>query len=69
MPSGNTVYSTSYAIVGVQKPDGGCRKGLMRKAGRGKGLATPIQKPVSKEIAGSSSQPLRFKRNNKPTLK
>jgi hypothetical protein len=41
----------------------------MRKPGRGKGLATPVQKSVSKETAGSSSQPLRFKRNNKPTLK
>lgn len=30
-PSGNTVYSCSYTIVGVQIPDGGCEKGLMRK--------------------------------------
>jgi hypothetical protein len=41
----------------------------MCKPGRGKGPATPVQKSISKETAGSSSQPLRFKRNNKPTLK
>jgi hypothetical protein len=41
-PLGNTVYSCSYTIVGVQKPNGGCGKGLMRKPGRGKGPATPV---------------------------
>jgi len=69
-PSGNTVYSCSYTLVGVQKPNGGCGKGLMRKLGKGKGLTTPVQKSISKETAGSSSKPLRFKRTNKPpTLK
>jgi ribosomal protein L29 len=55
--------------MGIQKPNGGCGKGLLCKPGRGKGLAIPIQKAISKETAGSSSQPLRFKRKNKPTLK
>ena len=42
----------------------------MCKPGRGKGPTTPVQKSVSKETAGSSSKPLRFKRTNKPpTLK
>ena len=67
-PLGNTIYSHSYTIVGVQKPDGGCGKGLMRKPGRGKGLATPVQKSISKETTGSSSQPLRFKRTTKPPI-
>ena len=70
VPSDNTIYSYHYTIVGVQKPDGMCGKGLIRKARRGKGQATPIQKSVSKETIGSSSKPLRFKRTNKPpTLK
>jgi len=67
-PSGNTVYSYSNIVVGVQKPNGGCGKGLMRKPGRGKGPTTPIQKSISKEIASSSSQPLRFKRTTKPPI-
>ena len=54
--------------MGVQKPNGGCGKGLMRKPGRGKGPATPVQKSVLKETAGSSSQPLRFKRTTKPPI-
>jgi hypothetical protein len=41
----------------------------MHKQGRGKGSATPVQKTASKVTASSSSQPLRFKRKNKPTLK
>jgi hypothetical protein len=41
----------------------------MHKVGRGKGPAILVQKAVSNEIAGSSSQPIRFKRTNKPTLK
>jgi hypothetical protein len=40
----------------------------MRKPGRGKGPATPVQKLVSKETAGSSSKPLRFKRTNKSPI-
>jgi len=40
----------------------------MRKPGRGKGPATPVQKSVSKETAGSSSQSLRFKRSTKPPI-
>ena len=67
---GNTVYSYSYTLVGVQKPNGGCGKGLIRKLGKGKGPAIPVQKSISKETDGSSSKPLRFKRTNKlPTLK
>ena len=65
---GNTFYSYSYTIVGVQKPDGKCGKGLMCKPGRGKGPATPIQKSVLKETTSSSSKPLRFKRTNKPPI-
>ena len=64
----NAVYSCSYTIVGVQKPDGKCGKGLMCKPGRGKGPATPIQKSVLKETTSSSSKPLRFKRTNKPLI-
>ena len=30
-PLGNTIYSYSYTIVGVQKSDGRCGKGLMHK--------------------------------------
>ena len=40
----------------------------MRKPGRGKVLATPIQKSISKETVGSSYKPLRFKRTNKPPI-
>jgi len=40
----------------------------MRKPGRGKGPATPVQESISKEIVGSSSKPLRFKRTNKPPI-
>jgi hypothetical protein len=68
-PSSNTVYSTSYTVVGIQKPDGGCGKGLMRKLSRGKGSAIPVQKAISKGTTDSFSQPLRFMRKNKPTLK
>ena len=67
-PTGNTIYSCSYTIVGVQKPDDGCGKGLMHKPGRGKGPAAPVQKSISKETTGSSSQPLRFKRTTKPPI-
>ena len=69
MPSGNTIFSHSYTIVGIQKPDGGCRKGLMRKPGKGKGPAINLaQKSVSKGTAGLSSKPLRIKRVNKPPV-
>ena len=69
MLSGNTIYSCSYTIVGIQKPDGGCRKGLMRKPGKGKGPAINLaQKSVSKVTARSSSKPLRIKRANKPLV-
>ena len=54
--------------MGVQKPNGGCGKGLMHKPGRRKGLATPVQKSISKETVGSSSQPLWFKRTTKPPI-
>ena len=40
----------------------------MRKLGKGKGPAIPVQKSVSKETAGSSSKPLRIKRANKPPI-
>ena len=52
-PSGNTIFSPSYTVVGIQKPDGGCGKGLMRKPGKGKGPTIPVEKCVSKETAGS----------------
>ena len=56
--------------MGVQKPDGGCGKGLMHKPGRDKGPATRIQKSVLKLIDDSSSQPLMFKITTKlPILK
>ena len=69
MPLGNTIFSRSYTIVGIQKPDGGCGKGLMRKPGKGKGpIENPAQKSVSKETPGSSSKPLRIKWVNKPPV-
>jgi len=67
-PLGNTIYSCSYTIMGVQKPDGKCGKGLLHKLGRGKGPTTPVQKSISKETAGSSSHPLRFKRTTKLSM-
>ena len=69
-PSGNTIFSPSYTVVGIQKPDGGCGKGLTRKLEKGKGPTIPVQKSMSKETSGSSSKPLRIKRANKaPILK
>ena len=65
---GNTIYSHSYTIVGIQKPNSACGKGLMLKPGKGKGPAIPVQKSVSKETASSSSKPLRIKRANKPPV-
>ena len=68
-PSGNTIFSHSYTTVGIQKPNGGCGKGLICKLGKGKGLVeNPDQKSVSKETAGSSSKSLRIKRVNKPPV-
>jgi len=67
-PSGNTIYSCSYTVVGIQKPNSACGKGLMLKPGKGKGPAIPVQKSVSKETASSSSKPLRIKRANKPPV-
>ena len=69
MPSGNTIFSCSYTVVGIQNPNGRCRKGLMRKPGKGKGpVENPAQKSISKETTGSSSKPLRIKKVSKPLV-
>jgi hypothetical protein len=68
-PLGNTIFSSSYTVVGIKKPNGGYGKGLMRKpTPKGKGPAkTLAQKPVFKEMVGSSSKPLMIRRFNKPS--
>jgi hypothetical protein len=56
-------------VVGIKKPNGGYRMGLMRKpTPKGKGPAkTLAQKLVFKEMVGSSSEPLMSRRFNKPS--
>lgn len=69
-PLGNTIFSSSYTVVGIKRPNGGYGKGLMCKsAPKEKGpVETLTQKLVSKEMAGSSSEPLRIRRSTKPLV-
>jgi hypothetical protein len=56
-PLGNTIFSRSYMVVGVEKPEGGYGMALLCKGKWPTVSRTP--KPVSKETAGSSSRTLR----------
>jgi hypothetical protein len=40
--SGNTVYTSSYTVVGIRKLDGGYGKGVMRRMDKGKEPSLPM---------------------------
>jgi hypothetical protein len=56
-PLGNTIFSSSYTVVGIKKPNGGYGKGLMHKP-------APIGKGPAKTLA---QKPLMIRRFNKPS--
>lgn len=69
-PSGNTIFSRSYTVVGIKKPDGRYGNALMRKpTPKGKEpVETLTRKSVSKETADSSSQPFIVRRFREPPV-